>query len=128
MRSGGLSRSDWYDDAASVPDAAECDLCASVGGAFNVVSRGLKPSDRLKRRLKEVCHLNTWTRIRTSSLAPTPSAAEGREIDARVLGLVHHTAQPARDELRDRTDVVDREQHLSLDPTRERSCSSLALW
>jgi len=73
--------------------------------------------------------MNTWTcGFEPSSLAPTPSAAEGREIDARVLGLVHHTAQPARDELRDRTDVVDREQHLSLNPTRERSCSSLALW
>ena len=63
-----------------------------------------------------------------ASLAPTLSAAEGCEVDARVLGLVDQTAQPARDELGDRTDVVDREQRLSLDSPRERNCSSLALW
>src|SRR5919198_4401258 len=51
-------------------------------------------------------------------LAPTLSDAERREVDARILGRVDDAAQPARDELRDRADVVDGQERLLLDHLR----------
>ena len=62
--------------------------------------------------------MNTWTRI-TEFASSDPFGCRGpRDRRPRTRAGAPHS--PAgRDGLRDRTDVVDREQHLSLDPTRE---------